>query len=504
MTNYNFQSLKAQIRGKEFELAKAHAGLTGGRGQKHYQACPKCSGGNEDAPFFFRQGRALFECRRCKFSGDIFDLTSEVRGTTRERAFDVIATAVGYGKSEGISSDGIISENAAEQLDTAPALGVDEVFDLTFELPMSESDSAVPTSEKNSIDVLDSLLERVEQISFKGSPDHVTYYVNSIEHLLKTVKEYGLDFGFRNGIPYFFTGEFWKLIEPKTFRHFLQATGTRQSIPRLVIKDHQFAGKLEKQFASEAKFPASANNVPKINLCNGTLHVTPDGTELKPFDKGDGLTYQLHYNYDESATAPLFKKFLDRVLPDDALQKLLFQYVGYVFLRDMKLDKILFLYGGGANGKSVFLNIIRGLIGNEQCCEYSLEDLANVSSTRAELGRHLLNICTEISSRMKTDIFKIIASREPLSVNPKYKDPYTLHDYATSIFSMNELPKNVEMTDGYFRRFIIVPFDVRIPDDEQDPDLARKIINSEMSGVLNYVVDGVKSLFGGGGICHII
>jgi putative DNA primase/helicase len=59
---------------------------------------------------------------------------------------------------------------------------------------------------------------------------------------------------------------------------------------------------------------------------------------------------------------------------------------------------------------------------------------------------------------------------------------------------MNELPKDVEQTGAFFRRFLIVPFDVRIPEDEQEPDLAQRIIDTEMSGVLNYVIKGVSSL----------
>jgi putative DNA primase/helicase len=210
------------------------------------------------------------------------------------------------------------------------------------------------------------------------------------------------------------------------------------------------------------------------------------------------LTYQLHYDYDETATAPLFKKFLDRILPDVAVQKLLFQYIAYIFLRNMNLEKLLFLYGGGANGKSVFLNVIRGLVGEEQCCEYSLEGITGSEYQRAELGNYLLNVSSEISTRMGKDIFKKLASREPLQARHPYGRPFTVKDYATSIFAMNELPKDVEQTGAFCRRFLIVTFDVWIPDDEQEQDLARRIIDSEMSGVLNYLIEGVKSLLAAG------
>lgn len=202
--------------------------------------------------------------------------------------------------------------------------------------------------------------------------------------------------------------------------------------------------------------------------------------------------------YDPSAPAPLFHEFLTRVLPDPAVQKLLFQYIGYVFLRNMNLEKVLFLYGGGANGKSVFLNVIRNLIGEEQCCPFSLESITKADNYLVELGNYLLNVSTEISTRMKTAVFKQIASREPLQVRHLYGRAFVMRDYATSIFSMNVLPKVTEITDAFYRRFLIVPFTVRIPDEEQNPDLAKTIIASEMSGVLNLVIKGAESLLAEG------
>ena len=370
---------------------------------------------------------------------------------------------------------------------------------VSVESALPRSSGEVP--EKIGIDVLDSFWQQIEEISFSefesdgGKVGHNGYYIGSIGHLLRTARLNQWDIGMKNGASYFFTSKFWQRIDIDTFQHFLQIVGMRQGIPHKVIKDHLFVKKLVDQFASEARVPVlSTNDTPKINLRNGTLHILSDRTEIKPFDKRDGLTYQLHYDYDPSATAPLFKQFLDRVLPNVAVQKLVFQYIGYVFLRNMRLEKVLFLYGGGANGKSVLLNIIRALIGIEQCCEFSLEGITKHESQRAQLGHYLFNVSTEISTRMSTDIFKKIASREPLQAKYLYKDPFTLRDYATSVFAMNELPRDVEQTAAFFRRFIIIPFDVRIPSEEQDPDLAKKIIDSEMSGVLNYVIDGMKSL----------
>ena len=378
---------------------------------------------------------------------------------------------------------------------------------VSFDPDLIVKDSVTPwsgkresMSDRTGIDVLDTFIDHVTKIAFPVAVGKKVkasdYYITGIANLFATAKELQLDIGLKNESPHVFNGQFWQRIEQRTFRHFMQIVGVRQGTPHGVIKDHSFVDKLMKQFWSEARFPVQASNdTPKMNLQNGTLHFTSDGAELRPFDKQDGLTYQLPYAYDPSATAPLFRKFLDRVLPDVAMQKLIFQYIGYVFLPSLNLEKVLFLLGDGSNGKSVFLNVIRGLIGDEQCCSFSLEDLSQKSGyNRAELGNYVLNVDTENSARMATEMFKKIVSREPLQARHPYGRPFVLRDYATSVFAMNKLPKDVEQTGAFFRRFIIVPFEVVITDDEKDPDLAKKIIANEMSGVLNYVVDGVRSL----------
>jgi putative DNA primase/helicase len=59
-------------------------------------------------------------------------------------------------------------------------------------------------------------------------------------------------------------------------------------------------------------------------------------------------------------------------------------------------------------------------------------------------------------------------------------------------FNTNELPREVEHTEGYFRRFLIIPFDVTIPVEKRDPDLPNKIIKNELAGVFNWVLEGLK------------
>ncbi|MBA3766269.1 MAG: DNA primase, partial [Acidobacteria bacterium] len=66
--------------------------------------------------------------------------------------------------------------------------------------------------------------------------------------------------------------------------------------------------------------------------------------------------------------------------------------------------------------------------------------------------------------------------------------------YARLLFNCNELPRDVEHTEAFFRRYLILPFDVTVGEDRQDKRLAEKIIKDELSGVFNWVLAGLQRL----------
>jgi putative DNA primase/helicase len=154
---------------------------------------------------------------------------------------------------------------------------------------------------------------------------------------------------------------------------------------------------------------------------------------------------------------------------------------------------MLILYGTGANGKSVFFEIINALLGTQNISNYSLQSLTNDNGYfRAKIANKLVNYASEINGKLETDIFKQMASGEPIEARLPYGEPFILNEYAKLIFNCNDLPKDVEHTNAFFRRFLIIGFDVTIPEDKQDKQLANKIIESELSGVFNWILSGLE------------
>ncbi|MDQ3819665.1 MAG: DUF5906 domain-containing protein, partial [Acidobacteriota bacterium] len=165
-----------------------------------------------------------------------------------------------------------------------------------------------------------------------------------------------------------------------------------------------------------------------INLRNGTFEITPTGGHLREPRREDFLTYQLPFDYDPNASATLWQKFLDRVLPDKAQQNVLAEYIGYVFTR-LKLEKTLMLLGAGANGKSVIFDVINALLGRENITNFSLESLRR-DYQRAMLANKLLNYSSESSTRLDADIFKKLTSGEPIDARLPYGQPFIMSHYA--------------------------------------------------------------------------
>lgn len=67
-------------------------------------------------------------------------------------------------------------------------------------------------------------------------------------------------------------------------------------------------------------------------------------------------------------------------------------------------------------------------------------------------------------------------------------------DYAKLIFNVNRMDSlNMEHTLGFSRRLLIIPFNITIPDDEQDRDLHKKIL-ANRAGVLNWIIEGANEV----------
>jgi len=234
----------------------------------------------------------------------------------------------------------------------------------------------------------------------------------------------------------------------------------------------------------------------KINFKNGYLDInTGDFHEPTP---EIGFQYALPYEYDPTATAPIFSKMLDRLTcGDEKLIQVLMEYMGYCLSGDSCwLQKALVLTGVGSNGKSTFLTVLRKIAGAGNYSSASMQDLKS-EYTRQMLDGKLFNITEEMptSALEKTSLFKDLISGGEIYARQIFRGGYFMENKTKLIFTCNELPESTDTTHGFYRRLILVPFNARFKDtaEDYDPHIDKKL-EVELPGIFNLVLEGYNKL----------
>ena len=377
--------------------------------------------------------------------------------------------------------------------------------DIQKNIVQIKSDTNERRAGKSYQKVLLGLLQQIKPVDFRkraGIEDgdkisRKLYVVISIDEIVNISIANSWGLCTKNGFIYVFNSKYWQAVNADDdFKPFLADAAIKMGVPELEAKYHQFKDELYKQFlsASNLSIPETGGNI-LINLINGTYEISENSQTLRPPQREDFIKYQLPFEYDKNAKCPKFDKYIVRVLPDKDCRDVLSEYIGSIFAPKIKLEKSAILYGSGANGKSVLFEVVNAILGNENVCSYSLQNLTKYDSyQRAELSNKLLNYASEINGKLEASIFKQLASGEPVEARQIYGKPFIMRDYGKLMFNCNELPREVEQTDAFFRRFIIIPFNQTIPDEEQDFELSKKIIASELSGVFNWILDGLRRI----------
>ncbi len=370
--------------------------------------------------------------------------------------------------------------------------------------PLSLSQRANETLEKlhQTIDIFDNEMmeDAYERIDYyygrdKAVPKNITR-ICIVNELLRYANSKNKYIAKDAGNIYVYNGEFWIMLEEEIVKQFLSKVSITMGQPKHVALDGKFAKELYEQIL-HAGFFTEKEEVAEtlINVLNGTLWIG-NNIQLKEFDYKNFQTHQLNFEYNPNVTNQLWLNFLEQVLPDENTRKTLQQALGSLLVRGVKLEKAIFLYGTGSNGKSVIFEVLNGIIGEDNISNYSINALTDEKGYhRAKIQNKLINYGTDIDlSNIDPGVFKTLASGEPIEARLPYKEPFILRNYARMIFNLNKIDNaKVEDTNGFFRRILMIPFEVTIKPNEQDKDLHKKILQNK-AGVLNWILEGAKEV----------
>lgn len=238
---------------------------------------------------------------------------------------------------------------------------------------------------------------------------------------------------------------------------FLQGYLTRL-VPQLKDYQKQETIKYILSYLYEDKVEFDSNPFTVV-FKNGVMDISTG--HFEPMDQDHLESIMISANYDPGAHSDTVDEyFRTATCGKPEIEKLLYEAIGYSMLKTSELQKAFVLVGpAGRNGKSTFLDLIKAVLGKDNCASVSFKDLAN-SFRASMLDRKLASMAGDISAQTltDTDLFKSIATGEDVTVEKKYKDAYMGAFFATLFFSCNKLPRTPDTSGGFYRRFVIIPF----------------------------------------------
>lgn len=230
-----------------------------------------------------------------------------------------------------------------------------------------------------------------------------------------------------------------------------------------------------------------------LNVDNGTIDLRTG--KLRAHRQSDMLTMLAPVEYDPKATAPTWEAFLERVQPDAETRTWLQRFIGYSMTGDVGEQVLAFVFGAGANGKSVLLDVMLGVLGDyglRAAADLVLAKYGEVHPTElADLEGRRLVVASEIEQgrAWAESTLKRITGDSTITARRMRQDFYTFQASHKLIIAANTKP-TVRGTDhAIWRRMRLVPFEVTIPESERDKGLVAKLI-AEGPGILAWAVRG--------------
>jgi putative DNA primase/helicase len=232
-----------------------------------------------------------------------------------------------------------------------------------------------------------------------------------------------------------------------------------------------------------------------LNTTSGTVDLRTG--ELRPHRRDDLLTMLAGAAYDPDAEAPHWQAHLKRVLADRELIGFLQRLAGYSAIGAVREHVLPILHGPGANGKTATTVALQRALG--EYAHYSTVDLivsigrsaGQATPEVADLrGRRLVTVAeTPEDGRLAAERVKAITGGEPITARRLHSNPFTFDPSHTIWLCTNYKPRVPDDSGGIWRRLLLIPFSVVIPEDERDPTIGEKLA-LERTGILRWIIDG--------------
>jgi putative DNA primase/helicase len=180
---------------------------------------------------------------------------------------------------------------------------------------------------------------------------------------------------------------------------------------------------------------------------------------------------------------------------DRALQDYMQRMLGYALTGLTIEHALFFLYGTGANGKSVLMSTVAGILGSyHQTAPIETFTASTTDRHPTELAglraaRLVTAVETEEGRRWAESKIKMLTGGDKISARFMRQDFFEFAPQFKLVIAGNHKPGLRSVDEAIRRRFNLLPFTVTIPKQERDEKLAAKL-RDEWPGILQWMIDG--------------
>jgi putative DNA primase/helicase len=232
-----------------------------------------------------------------------------------------------------------------------------------------------------------------------------------------------------------------------------------------------------------------------LNCGNGTVDLRTG--DLRAHDRRDYITKLAPVEYDRAACCPTWDNFLAQILSDDAgLIRYVQKVIGYALTGSTAEQCFFIAYGVGANGKSTLFKTVATMLGDYAKNTRSQTILMKPSGggatpevARLHGARFVLAVEAEAGRQLAEGLVKGLTGGDRVVARRLYQDEFEFDPTFKLFLAVNHRPVIKGTDHGVWRRIRLIPFDVTIPDSQQDKDLANRL-RDELPGILRWAVEG--------------
>ena len=220
------------------------------------------------------------------------------------------------------------------------------------------------------------------------------------------------------------------------------------------------------------------------NLSTWYIPTKYDPSESNALDKDDDIGYD---SIEKQLKGTVFWNYITSCFTDEKTGVVnqqdiytVLETMAFTLIKTNFIQRSVMFIGSGSNGKSVLLEYLNHLIGSKNITHIPIQDIAEGGFVIANLDGKILNIFADVESTemRKSGQLKTVIGGEPIEVQRKHRDPYTMIPTCKFVFSANKFPRMYDQSDGSFRRFIVVQFNRQFIGINKDTSLGDKLVKN--------------------------